>query len=334
MSSPQKTSVDWFSFRSKDSPDVFASELSDSFGNYELFMQPRKSGWMGFERSADLMLKGAHIKPGEAARIGLIATGGDAVRGWSMCSLSGIGCAFVNDWEQVMERCSGLDSFELKRVDIALDRYDGSHFEEVQTEWASGGFSPAGAGRPPRAKVVADAGGAGGSTFYVGTRRGAKFYRGYEKGFQFIERALDNAKNDEEAFDAVTQLLRCVDENGQPCMVDMRNWWRDEVEFKPVKCTLPLDIVECRDAYFTGAYPYLSRVLPDVEGHVFVKREVKVQELLLSQQLENIRRQYGTTLYTAMMAYEGDISAVWDKIVGNRHNKRLLDAGVMLVEHV
>ena len=60
----------------------------------------------------------------------------------------------------------------------------------------------------------------------------------------------------------------------------------------------------------------------------------KVQELLLSQQLENIRRQYGTTLYTAMMAYEGDISAVWDKIVGNRHNKRLLDAGVMLVEHV
>ena len=334
MSSPQKTSVDWFSFRSKDSPDVFASELSDSFGDYELFMQPRKSGWMGFERSADLMLKGAHIKPGEAARIGLIATGGDAVRGWSMCSLSGIGCAFVNDWEQVMERCSGLDSFELKRVDIALDRYDGSHFEEVQTEWASGGFSPAGAGRPPRAKVVADAGGAGGSTFYVGTRRGAKFYRGYEKGFQFIERALDKAKNDEEAFDAVTQLLRCVDENGQPCMVDMRNWWRDEVEFKPVKCTLPLDIVECRDAYFTGAYPYLSRVLPDVEGHVFVKREVKVQELLLSQQLENIRRQYGTTLYTAMMAYEGDISAVWDKIVGNRHNKRLLDAGVMLVEHV
>lgn len=334
MSSPQKTSVDWFAFRSKDSPDVFASELSDSFGGYELFMQPRKSGWMGFERSADLMLKGAHIKPGEAARIGLIATGGDAVRGWSMCSLSGVGCAFVSDWEQVMERCSGLDSFELKRVDIALDRYDGSHFAEVQSEWASGGFSPVGAGRPPRAKVVADAGGAGGSTFYVGTRRGAKFYRGYEKGFQFIERALDKAKTDEEAFDAVTQLMRCVDENGRSCMVDMRDWWRDEVEFKPVKCTLPLDIVECRDAYFAGAYPYLSRVLPDVEGHVFIKREVKVQQLLLSQQLENIRRQYGTTLFTAMMAYEGDISAVWDKIVGDHHNKRLLDAGVMLVEHV
>lgn len=332
MAAPQKTSVDWFAFRSKDSPDVFAAALSDSFGGRELFLQPRKSGWMGFEQSADLMLKGAHIKPGEAARIGLVATGGDAVKGWSMCSLSGIGCGFVEDWEQVMEECSALDSFELKRVDIALDRYDGSHFREVQTAWQGGGFTTG--GRPPCAKAVTAVGGSGGSTFYVGSRQGAKFYRGYEKGYQFLEPVLDKAKNDEQFADALMQLMPCVDETGQRSMVEVRDWWRDEVEFKPVKCTLPLDIVECRDAYFAGAYPYLSRVLPDVEGHVFIKREVKVQQLLLSQQLENIRRQYGTTLFTAMMAYEGDITAVWDKIVGDHHNKRLLDAGVMLVEHV
>lgn len=333
MAAPQKTSVDWFAFRSKDSPDVLASSLADSFGGYELFIQPRKGGWMGFEHSADLMLKGAHIKPGEAARIGLVAHGGDVVKGWSMCSLSGIGCGFVGDWGQVMEECSGLDSFELKRVDIALDRYDGSHFDEVQKEWREGGFSPTGAGRPPRAKVVAAVGGEGGSTFYVGTRRGAKFYRGYEKGFQFIERSLDKAKNDEERYEAMTQLMRCVDDSGRLVLTDMRNWWRDEVEFKPVKCTLPLDIVECRDAYFTGAYPYLSRVLPEVESHVFVKREVKVQQLLLKQALAQVKAQYGPTLFTAMMAYEGDITAVWDQIVGNRHNRRLLESGVMLVEH-
>lgn len=331
MSAPQKTSVDWFAFRSKDSPDVFAAELADSFGGYELFLQPRKSGWMGFERSADLMLKGAHIKPGEAARIGLVASGGDAVKGWSMCSLSGIGCGFVNDWAHVMDRCSGLDSFELKRVDIALDRYDGSHFSEVRRAWEAGGFTTG--GRPPRAKAVIAAGDSGGSTFYVGSRQGAKFYRGYEKGYQFLEPALDKARNDEQAFDVLMQLMPVTNENGQRSMVGVRDWWRDEVEFKPVRCTLPLDIVECRDAYFAGSYPYLSRVLPEIEAHLFVKREVKVQQLLLRQALAQVQKQYGNTLYTAMMAYEGDISAVWDKICGTRHNPRLLEAGVLLVEH-
>lgn len=331
MSTPQKTSVDWFAFRSKDSLDVLASAIADSFGGYELFMQPRKGGWMGFEHSADLMLKGAHIKPGEAARIGLMASGGDAVKGWSMCSLSGIGCGFVADWGQVMEECSGLDSFELKRVDLALDRYDGSHFREVQNAWEAGGFSTN--GRPPRAKAVTAVGGSGGSTFYVGSRQGAKFYRGYEKGFQFIEPALDKAKDDEQAFDAHMQLMPCTDEHGHRCMVYVRDWWRDEVEFKPVRCTLPLDIVECRDAYFAGSYPYLSRVLPEIEAHLFVKREVKVQQLLLNQALAQIQKQYGPTIYTALMAYDGDITAVFDRIVGNRHNPRLLEAGVMLVEH-
>ena len=331
MSAPQKTSVDWFAFRSKDTPDVFAAALSDSFGGRELFLQPRKGGWMGFERSADLMLKGAHIKPGEAARIGLVASGGDAVKGWSMCSLSGIGCGFVEDWSQVMEECSDLADFELKRVDIALDRYDGSHFSEVQTAWQAGGFSTG--GRPPRAKSVTASDGAGGSTFYVGNRQGAKFYRGYEKGMQFIEPALDKAKTDEQAFDALMRLMPCMDSEGHRTMVAVRDWWRDEVEFKPVRCTLPLDIVECRDAYFAGAYPYLSRVLPEIDAHLFVKREVKVQQLMLKQSLAQIQKQYGSTLFTALMAYDGDITAVWDQIVGTHHNQRLLDAGVMLVEH-
>jgi hypothetical protein len=44
--------------------------------------------------------------------------------------------------------------------------------------------------------------------------------------------------------------------------------------------------------------------------------------------------QYGATLYTALHAYEGDIGAVWEKIVGKEHNKALLESGVLMVEHV
>jgi hypothetical protein len=43
--------------------------------------------------------------------------------------------------------------------------------------------------------------------------------------------------------------------------------------------------------------------------------------------------QYGNSLYTALHAYAGDISAVWSKIVGYKHNQALLEAGVLLVEH-
>jgi len=36
--------------------------------------------------------------------------------------------------------------------------------------------------------------------------------------------------------------------------------------------------------------------------------------------LEIMRAQYGNTLFTALVAYHGDIAAVWEKVVGRKHN--------------
>ena len=36
---------------------------------------------------------------------------------------------------------------------------------------------------------------------------------------------------------------------------------------------------------------------------------------------------------TALHAYHGDITAVWEKILGDHHNHALLEAGVLLVDH-
>jgi hypothetical protein len=33
------------------------------------------------------------------------------------------------------------------------------------------------------------------------------------------------------------------------------------------------------------------------------------------------------------MAYQGDMTAVWDKVVGKPHSQALIEAGVLLVEH-
>ena len=53
----------------------------------------------------------------------------------------------------------------------------------------------------------------------------------------------------------------------------------------------------------------------------------------LSAALENCRVQFGPTLFTALHAYHGDMTTVWEKIIGYGHNQALIEAGVLLVDH-
>jgi hypothetical protein len=55
--------------------------------------------------------------------------------------------------------------------------------------------------------------------------------------------------------------------------------------------------------------------------------------MTLSAALDQVRRQFGSTLFTALHAHQGDMTAVWDLIVGDKHNERLVEAGVLLVDH-
>lgn len=339
----QKTNIDWFAFRSKDTPDVFLNALQPAFDpKHELSLTPRKTGWRSFERAFDVWLTDTRTgDPDACIKVGMMMTGGEAVRGWSMASLTGDGCSWVRDWGKAMDVCTEeLTGFELKRVDVALDRYDGSHWEDVDAAWKVGGFSPPGGGKAPKAKPIDSRRPEDGRTYYVGSRDGAKFYRGYEKGMQLLGPQLAAAEaRDPESFDMVDHLFKLatrIDRDGEePQLVaySLRDWWRDEVEFKPVNQPLPLDLVENRDQYFAGAYPYLAGVLPTVEGEALIQRREKMPQLELAKALEHIKKQFGTTLFTALAAHHGDICAVWDKVVGKKHNRALVEAGVLLVEH-
>ena len=64
-----------------------------------------------------------------------------------------------------------------------------------------------------------------------------------------------------------------------------------------------------------------------------IRRPEREAQADLALALENVRIQYGSSLYTALMAYGGDIFAVWEKIVGDKHNQQLIEAGVLLVDH-
>lgn len=340
----QKTSIDWFGFRTKDTPDVITASLSDCFPDrYQVSALLRKGGWRSFERSYDLMLTDRDGNPEtDCARIGMCMSGGEAVRGWTLASIDGSGCAWMDDWARAMDVCTDtLKTFDLKRVDIALDRYDGSHFDDVDLAWSAGEFCPPGGGKKPKAKPIASRRPEDGQTYYVGSRESAKFYRGYEKGLQILGPMLTAAHDRDETGDSaldiyLTQEARIVhNEAGEKVaqLVRVRDWWRDEVEFKPVNQPLPLDLVENRDQYFAGAFPYLAKVLPTADVQTLCTRRDRMPQVDLAKALEIIKIQYGSTLKTALQAYQGDIGLLLSKIVGHKHNKALIEAGVLLVDH-
>ena len=339
-----KTHIDWFGFRAKDTPDVMMTALSEVVPDHlALTLAKRKTGWRSFESSFDVWITDKRGDPEtDCVRVGMAMTGGDAVKGWSMLSLSGEGCAWVGDWSRTMDVCTDqLQSFELKRVDIALDRFDGSHWHEVDAAWAAGDFCPPTGGKKPKAKPIDSRRPEDGRTYYVGSREGSKFYRGYEKGMQLLGPQMIAAQDrNPEDFDLVKWFTKEevrleADDAGvlSPVLFELRDWWRDEVEFKPVDNPLPLDIVEQRDQYFAGAYPYLARVLPMADAQPLITRRERMPQLELAKLLETVRHQYGNSLFTALHAYHGDIGAVWDKIIGRKHSRALIEAGVLLVDH-
>ena len=113
----------------------------------------------------------------------------------------------------------------------------------------------------------------------------------------------------------------------------MMDWFRLELELKPKSGELPEDVIDRRDQYFAGAYPYLGQVLDGVDAEALIIRRERGPRLNLAAKLEVIRQQYGNTLFTACAAYQGDIMAVWDKIVGREHSRDLVRAGVLMVDH-
>ena len=156
-----KTHVDWFGFRAKDTPDVMAMALSEVVPEHmAISLSKRKTGWRSFESSFDVWLTDTRGNPEtDCCRVGMAMTGGEAVKGWSMLSLSGEGCGWVTDWGRAMDVCTDqLPAFELKRVDLALDRFDGSHWHEVDAAWAAGEFCPPGGAKSPRQSLSTAAG--------------------------------------------------------------------------------------------------------------------------------------------------------------------------------
>jgi phage replication initiation protein len=300
------TKIDWLGFRSQAEPMECLEALQGVFGEHGHLLRatPNKRGWNGFEQTGTISIADLAI--------GRIAYGGDAQRGWVRVDITGTGCEWVNDWDSCESELSDLARFQTRRVDIALDtaKREVTH-ESVVAAHRAGMFTTS--GKPPSMLKYEPEDPYEGRTATVGKRDQPKYLRAYEKGYELARKYPG---------------IEISHIGGKP-IADM---YRLELELKAKHQDLPTDLIENRDQYFSGAYPYLQSVL-DVEPEIFKMSKEKGPQRTLASMLGVLRTQYGNSLFTALAAHGGDVGAVWDKIVGDRHNDSLLAAGVLLVDH-
>lgn len=308
--SSQKTTVDWLRFRVQAEPREILEALRPMYGTVadKLKLQHLPRGIMGFQQGANIAL--------DDMPLGRVDFGGESQRGWVRVDVTGQGCEWVQDW-QALDAVEDLPSAQLRRLDLALTTWQGQiTHEQVVEAHTAGRFITR--GRPPAMRQITSSDPRAGRTCEIGTReKSDKFMRCYEKGFQLAAKFAARMPGQVYAIDGfrLEDIYRC------------------EVEFKATGTEIPWEVVERRDQYFAGAYPFCTDVLPGVEADILQRRPQRAPQLDLKAALDNCRIQYGQTLYTALRAYGGDIGAVWDKIVGDHHSQTLLEAGVLLVDH-
>ena len=300
-----KTTIDWLTFRTKAEPIQALEALKPMYGCAAslLNLKSLQRGAMGFQQAAAVLLGDMPV-----ARIDY---GGESQRGWSRVAMGGKGCEWVQDWN-AMQLIEELPASEIRRLDIALTTWNGQVSHDLVVNAHSRGRFGTG-GRNPDLQQITSSNPIAGKTCYIGNRKSDRFLRAYEKGYEMNAKAGGN--------------LTSVDG------YRIEDIYRTELELKASSTFLPWSLIERRDEYFAGAYPFCAELLPEVDADVLQRRPDREPQTDLAAALANIKTQYGATLFTALHAYNGDMTTVWDKIIGTEHSKPLLEAGVLLVEH-
>lgn len=305
--SPAKTTIDWLRFRCQDEPREALEALRPLFGGAGtlLRLEPLQRGILGFQQGSAIKL--------DSIAVGRMDFGGHAQRGWTRVDMTAKGCEWVQDWEAT-DLVEDLPSSEIRRLDVALTTWEGeiTHERVVQAH-KEGRFITK--GRPPEMRTIVSTDERAGRTCYVGKREASdKFFRAYEKGLELASKC---------GLGTVTHI------DGKR----VEDIYRCELELKAENRPIPWDVIGRRDQYFSGAYPFCADVLPGVEADILMRRKERAPQLELQAALAHLRNQFGNTLFTALTAHHGDIMAVWDKVCGREHNLRLVEAGVLMVDH-
>lgn len=300
------TTVDWFRFRTQADPGQALKALSALYpgGEGSLSFGDHQKGQMGFRYGLPVKYQDVPI--------GRMDFGGDSQRGWLRVDIPGQGCQWVEDWS-ALDAVEALESAQLRRVDLALTTWRGEvTHDRVVSAHDSGQFTTR--GRPPDLRMITSSNPRAGRTCYVGNRTADKFFRAYEKGFELAAKC---------PYGVVTHI------DGHP----IEGIYRCELELKAQSTDIPWETIERRDQYFAGAYPFCAQVLPGIEPDILQRRPERAAKRELQAVFEQCRYMFGNSLFTGLTAFHGDIGRLVSAIIGKQHNQRLVDAGVLMVDH-
>lgn len=182
-------------------------------------------------------------------------------------TLTGRGCASVGDWGLVRELIELLRG-RISHVDVALDTTD----RRFGVEWTRDAYNKGlfrNRGAPPQHRLQGDwegeRPGTFGRTFYVGTRRGGRMLRSYEKG---------------------CQLGGTAD----------RAWVRHEVAiYADSRRKISADILTNPDGYFAGSYPALRSLA--FAAPVRISAEKTAAKASVDKSMEWLKRNVSKTLF-------------------------------------
>ena len=174
---PQKTSIDWFRFRTQANPLEVFEALKPLFPDHARFFnlkhQPR--GLLGFQQ-ASLICASDFV-------IGRMDYGGESQKGWVRVDIPGKGCQWMQPDE--IGSVEELPDAQIRRLDIALTTWNGEVTHDmVVAAHEAGRFTTR---RPPNLQQILNSD--GGRTCNIGTReKSDKFMRCYEKGFEMVSK--------------------------------------------------------------------------------------------------------------------------------------------------
>lgn len=315
----QKTFIDWFRFRTKSTYQEIFEALKPCFqaGIDCLVIGPQESGKDGWTLRRNLYFADEYI--------GAIDYGGDSQRGWVRVDINGSGAKWL-----IVEKAAllidVLSEAEIKRLDIALDTFDGSVSKEVAlSQHELGGFDRG--GRRP-SKEMRDRY-ENGFTFYVGSRTSSRYIRIYCKGAELLK----NCKAADLAFIKSHPDLEISWDGVNKSTID--KYVRLEAEFKPKDgFIVPWTALTQSDAFFAGVGPYFASMVDSSPVRLFGLPSVLVPELSMWASMQHARIAYGK-VFRARLMQIGDTlegrAQLASEFLGDEPCPRLVSLGLLSI---
>lgn len=305
-----KTTIDWLGFRTRSTPFQVVEAMAPMFGTTSdlVTFKPGLKGKDGWVCAGELLMAGD-------ITLGRIDYGGESQRGWNRVNLTGQGCDWVQDWEAAVAMSRGLLEPQIKRLDIALTTNLGEVSDETIVQAYAAGKFTAG-GRPPEMRSITSSDSRAGKTRYIGSRQSHKFLRCYEKGFELIK-DLPHFK------DTITHI------EGHK----IEEIYRVELEMKAVEKLIPWETISARDEVFAGAYPFCAELLPGVPHWRMLSLPDEKPRSALLAQMHYCKVAYGGAIRAGLIACNGDAEKLLAMIMAEQPSPKLVEAGVLTVDH-